>query len=193
MGLARQVSPAPFPQTGSRSRSRAGPVGTRCFLRALGLLLRASLPLSPGTEPRKGGGGSHLPAGPPRGGPGRAAAGPLLVLLYPSLPGCGGWACGSPRGGKARRGTCGAGSVLGEKRGAVPGVGARAPGREDGRGTGAGRRRLGAIRPRAGSSPRNRPPTAARGSRLPTPEPRRRLRSPPVPRRRGGPKPGPDA
>lgn len=55
VSLARQVSPAPFPQPGSRSRSRAGPVGTRCFLRALGLLLRASLPLSPGTEPRKGG------------------------------------------------------------------------------------------------------------------------------------------
>lgn len=68
VSLARQVSPAPFPQPGSRSRSRAGPVGTRCFLRALELLLRASLPLSPGTEPRKGG-GDHLPAGPPRGGP----------------------------------------------------------------------------------------------------------------------------
>lgn len=48
----------------------------------------------------------------------------------------------------------------------------------------------------------DRPPTAARGSRLPTPEPRRRLSLPapgclrlplPSPRRRGGPCVGPDA
>lgn len=94
----------------------------------------------------------------------------------------------NPRWGKR-----GAGTAPGEERGAAPGVGARAPGREYRRGTGAGRRRLGAIRPRAGSSPRNRPPTAARGSRLPTPEPRRRLSSPLAPRHRGGPEPGPDA
>lgn len=106
---------------------------------------------------------------------------------------CGpGWTWG--RRARARgRGSCGA---------ARAGANAR---RRGGRGEGAaaaarGRRRLSPGRPSAGSSPRNRPPTAARGSRLPTPEPRRRrllaapgcLRLPlPEPRRRrGGPSAG---
>lgn len=156
----------------------------------------ALLSLSPGTEPRKRGGGKALippSPGPPHGVPRGAIARPLLVPLYPSI-GVAGDGRADHLGEATRWGaTCRAGTALGEERGAAPGVGARAPGREYRRGTGAGRRRLGAIRPRAGSSPRNRPPTAARGSRLPTPEPRRRLCSPPAPRRRGGPKPGPDA
>lgn len=53
-GLTRQVSPAPFPQPASSSRSGAGLVGTRSFLRALGLLLRASLPLSRNRAQKKG-------------------------------------------------------------------------------------------------------------------------------------------
>lgn len=106
-----------------------------------------------------------------------------------------------PGGGRDAPGNAGWAWRGGEERGswrAVPGVGARgrlgplgggaggdrgarraAEGsgpEEGGRGRRArGRRRLGASRRSSGSSPRNRPPTAALGSRLPTPEPRRRL------------------
>lgn len=69
-GLARQVSPTPFPQPGCSSRSGAGPVGTRSFLRALGPLLRAPLPLSRNRAQKKGrreGANSPLPRATARG------------------------------------------------------------------------------------------------------------------------------
>lgn len=89
------------------------------------------------------------------------------------------------------------------RRGSGGGKGGDPRGLAGGRGSRArGRWRLGPSRPSPGSSPRNRPPTAARGSRLPTPEPSRRLPLPapgslrlsrPSPSRRGGPAPGSNA
>lgn len=87
-GLARQVSPAPFPQPGCSSRSGAGPVGTRSFLRALG-------PASPRFSP------SLQEPSPEKGEEGRRQLSPPPSHRAESLKGLVGpcWCCCTPASG----------------------------------------------------------------------------------------------